>query len=316
VVTRRDTGMRRTGADRDRVAVEVLSCHAGRSSGYLLRTGEATVLVDCGPGTAAALYRAGQLDQIDAVVITHQHADHAADVVGLAYARRFPEPLDPVPLHAPAATLDVLARLDDLFAVPTLPRMGNTIAASFELLALPMDGAARAVAPGLELASFPARHAVPSAALRFTAAEVDATSEVDAGVVDATAKMDAAGVDADVVGATAEAGGVTGGAVTVAFSSDTCRCDGLLAAAAHSGLFLCEATYLDASPEELVGHGHLTPGQAGQVAADAAVGRLALTHLAHPSAHEIVAHAAGQSFDPDRIVVASAGGRLGPKIWS
>jgi ribonuclease BN (tRNA processing enzyme) len=280
--------MRRTGADR--VAVEVLSCQAGRSSGYVLRSGDVTVLVDCGPGTAMALDRMGQLDQIDAVVITHQHADHAADVVGLAYARRFPEPLPSVPLYAPAATLDVLARLDGLFAVPTLPRMGNTIAASFDLLALPMDGTVLAVAPGLELASFPARHAVPSGALRFTAKAVD----TDAG---------------------ARTEGVAGD-VTMAFSSDTCRCDGVLAAAAHSDLFLCEATYLDASPEELEGHGHLTPGQAGQMAADAAVRRLVLTHLAHPTAHETSAQDAGRTFDPDRIVVASPGGRLVPGIWS
>jgi ribonuclease BN (tRNA processing enzyme) len=165
--------------------IDILSSAGGRSSGYLLRHDDAVVLVDCGPGTAASLARSGWLERLDAVVITHEHADHVADVIGLAYARRFPEPLPRIPLLAPASALTVLRHLDDLFAVPTLPQMALTIRASFELGALGMDGGPAPVARQLQLASFPVAHAVPSAALRFSSAQQTVAFSSDTGACDA-----------------------------------------------------------------------------------------------------------------------------------
>ena len=40
----------------------------------------------------------------------------AISVNGLAFARRFPDPLPRIPLLAPASALGLLRRLDDLFA--------------------------------------------------------------------------------------------------------------------------------------------------------------------------------------------------------
>ncbi|HTZ28929.1 MAG TPA: MBL fold metallo-hydrolase [Streptosporangiaceae bacterium] len=165
--------------------IDILSSAGGRSSGYLLRHGDATVLVDCGPGTAASLARTGWLERLDAVVITHEHADHAADVIGLAYARRFPEPLPRIPLLAPPSALTALRRLDDLFAVPTLPQMAHTILASFELGTLDMDGVPTVIARQLRVSSYPVAHAVPSAALRFSSPRQTATFSSDTGVCDA-----------------------------------------------------------------------------------------------------------------------------------
>ena len=250
--------------------IEVLSSAAGRSSGYLLRHGETTVLVDCGPGTAVSLARSGWLGRLDALVITHEHADHAADVIGLAYARRFPEPLPRIPLLAPARTLDVLHRLDDLFAVPSLPQMARTIAASFDSAPLSLDGVPAAIAGPVRLASYPVAHAVPSAALRFTA-----------------------------------------GREAVTFSSDTGACDALIEAAHDVRLFLCEATYLDASPAELEHHGHLTPELAATAAADAGARRLVLTHLARADDAAAAIAAASRHFDASAITIATPGTTIG-----
>lgn len=165
--------------------IDILSSAGGRSSGYLLRHDDAAVLIDCGPGTAVSLARSGWLERLDAVVLTHEHADHAADIIGLAYARRFPDPLPRIPLLAPASALAVLRRLDDLFAVPTLPQMAHTIRASFELAALGMDGVPATVARRLQLTSYPALHAVPSAALRFSSAHQTVAFSSDTGACDA-----------------------------------------------------------------------------------------------------------------------------------
>lgn len=245
--------------------IEILSSAGGRSSGYLLRHHDATVLVDCGPGTAVSLARGGWLERLDAVVITHEHADHAADLIGLAYARRFPDPLPRIPLLAPASTLSVLRRLDDLFAVPSLPQMARTIAASFESSPLTMDGIPAAIAGPLRLASYPVAHAVPSAALKFSA-----------------------------------------GQDSVTFSSDTGACDALVEAASHTRLFLCEATYLDASPAEL-DHGHLTPELAAAAASRAGARQLVLTHLARAGDAAAAVAAASSQFDAAAITVATPG---------
>jgi ribonuclease BN (tRNA processing enzyme) len=246
--------------------IEVLSSAGGRSSGYLLRHDGTTVLVDCGPGTAVALARGGWLGQLDAVVITHQHADHAADLIGLAYARRFPDPMPRIPLLAPLSALDVLVRLDDLFAVPTLPQMAHTIATSFNPSPLSMDGTPAPIAGHLRLASYPAAHAVPSAALRFSA-----------------------------------------GQESVTFSSDTGICAALIEAARRTSLFLCEATYLDASPAELQHHGHLTPELAATTAADAGARRLVLTHLSRPADAPSAIATASRQFHAAPITVATPG---------
>jgi ribonuclease BN (tRNA processing enzyme) len=165
--------------------IDILSSAGGRSSGYLLRHDDAAVLVDCGPGTAVGLARSGWLERLDAVVVTHEHADHASDIIGLAYARRFPEPMPRIPLLAPASALTVLRRLDDLFAVPTLPQMAHTIQASFEVGTLGMDGRPAAIAQQLRLASYPAAHAVPSAALRFSSPQHTVVFSSDTGACDA-----------------------------------------------------------------------------------------------------------------------------------
>jgi len=55
------------------------------SSCYLLETGEGQVLLECGHGAAGKMLLYTQLDQIDAVVISHMHPDHFFDLVPLKY---------------------------------------------------------------------------------------------------------------------------------------------------------------------------------------------------------------------------------------
>lgn len=75
----------------------VLGCHApfpaagGACSGYLLRMGDRSVLIDCGSGVLANLenvldYRRGCLD---AVILTHLHHDHISDFWLMRYALAF-----------------------------------------------------------------------------------------------------------------------------------------------------------------------------------------------------------------------------------
>ncbi len=54
-------------------------------AGYLVEGGGTRVLVDIGPGVVAQLLQRHHPDELDAVVISHMHADHMLDLVTLRY---------------------------------------------------------------------------------------------------------------------------------------------------------------------------------------------------------------------------------------
>lgn len=247
----------------------VLYSAAGRSSGYLLEAAGRRVLVDCGPGAGAALAPHGGPEALDAVVVTHAHADHCLDLMGMGYALRCPDPLDRrLPLLLPESMTEVARRFDDLFGVPTSAAMARPIAQSFTLRPLALAGHEPVeLFPGLSLEAFPAKHAVQSAALRFTASEV-----------------------------------------VVSFSSDTTWTEPVVAAASDASLFVCEATYLEADEATLERHGHLTARLAGRLAHAAGARRLLLSHLSYPAdAAQAVADAAETYDGPGSIEVATPG---------
>lgn len=56
------------------------------TSGYLLEYGALKILLDCGSGVLSLLQNYIGLPELDAVVLSHYHADHCADVRCLQYA--------------------------------------------------------------------------------------------------------------------------------------------------------------------------------------------------------------------------------------
>jgi len=58
------------------------------TSGYLLQNGKDNILLDCGSGVLEKLQRYLDLEHIDAVVLSHYHHDHIADLGCLQYAAR------------------------------------------------------------------------------------------------------------------------------------------------------------------------------------------------------------------------------------
>ena len=62
------------------------------SSGYLITEGASTLLVDCGSGVLGRLLEHASIDAVDAIVISHMHADHYIDLIALRYGRRYGAP--------------------------------------------------------------------------------------------------------------------------------------------------------------------------------------------------------------------------------
>src|SRR3954466_9666093 len=70
----------------------------GACSGYLIEDGTSTVLLDCGNGVFSKLRRFRDYTAVDAVVISHLHADHFLDLVPFAYALTYAPRQQPAPV--------------------------------------------------------------------------------------------------------------------------------------------------------------------------------------------------------------------------
>ena len=77
----------------------VIGCSAasprpgGACSSYLVTHGAVNVLLDCGPGSLSILRQEINPRNLDAIVISHLHADHTLDLVPLAYGLIYGPPV-------------------------------------------------------------------------------------------------------------------------------------------------------------------------------------------------------------------------------
>ncbi|HEV8577478.1 MAG TPA: MBL fold metallo-hydrolase [Thermoanaerobaculia bacterium] len=82
------------------------------SSGFLLEHGAAKLWLDAGNGTFAELQRYADFTKVDALVLSHVHADHCADVYPLHVATRYGfERIRRLPLYCPPGVRETLAGL-------------------------------------------------------------------------------------------------------------------------------------------------------------------------------------------------------------
>ena len=216
----------------------------GACSGYLVEEGDARLLLDCGNGVFSKLRRYGDYTAIDAVVVSHLHADHFIDLIPFAYAltyspRQQREPIDGWPgtsspvrprLHAPRGAREVFRRITGAW------------------------GSEELIETAFDLREYDPDDTVEVGGLRITFREVPHyTTTFAVGI----------------------ASGDGGGRFT--FGADTGPADELVRFADGSDLLMLEATL--AEPETDAPRGHLTPAEAGEHGSRARVGRLVITHM-------------------------------------
>jgi ribonuclease BN (tRNA processing enzyme) len=85
----------------------------GPCSGYLVRAGNTTIVLDCGNGVLPNLQQHAVVEDLSAVVLTHIHADHCVDFYGLYVLRRFGLELSGLPVYAPEGVNKTLGVLID-----------------------------------------------------------------------------------------------------------------------------------------------------------------------------------------------------------
>ncbi|HEV2761229.1 MAG TPA: MBL fold metallo-hydrolase [Acidimicrobiales bacterium] len=91
------------------LSVTVLGCSGsypgpgGACSGYLLDDGTTRIWLDAGSGTMANLQRHIGVEQLDAIVLSHEHPDHWSDLEGWRIVWRYRlERVTGFPVYAPA----------------------------------------------------------------------------------------------------------------------------------------------------------------------------------------------------------------------
>ena len=212
----------------------------GACSGYLLEGGGRKIMLEAGSGTLGRLMEHTDFYLLDAVIVTHLHHDHYLDLFQLRHGIE-------------AARRD--GRRDiplDLYIPENPPDEYNLLRGykqAFNVLGIDSLGesaitggfaAKRLELDGLSILFVPMNHLIPGYAVSFQ-----------------------------------ESGG---GAARLVFSGDTAPTAQLAALAQGADLFLCEASGLNKDLAYMA-NAHCTAGQAGELARDAGVGELLLTHF-------------------------------------
>lgn len=226
-------------------------------SGYLVGDARTRLLLDCGPGVIPVLRSVEDYARVDAIVLSHMHPDHYLDLVPYAYGLMMDEIVSGVertiPLYLPPSGAVQLGSLD--------AALGH---AGWDL---PDDDGA---APGY--ASFVRRFRRAGGLLPaiFAAREYSPANELRLGDFRLSFRP---------VDHTVKAFGtrVRHGDSVLAYSGDTRVCPELVALAEGADVLLCDAT-VSRSDNTTFG-GHMSAAEAGQLAANAGVKRLVLTHV-------------------------------------
>jgi ribonuclease Z len=294
-------------------------------NGYFLRWDDEGLLFDPGEGTQRQMLFAGvAASQVTRICITHFHGDHCLGLPGVLARMSLDRVRHPVEVCYPAGSREVFGRLRhaSLFRDVADLRERRVRGAEAVIGTSPFLLEARALS-----------HSVPTVGYRLT--EPDgrrmlpdklATLGITGpgiGRLQREGRLDAAGRTVTVEQVSAPRPGQS-----FAFIMDTRLCDAAFALADRADMVICEATFADADAALARDYGHLTAGQAGQIAAQAGARLLVLTHFSQryehgPDGGQRLAGEAAAAFggevvlahDLDRIPMparrAAAGTRLG-----
>ncbi|MDR7302992.1 MBL fold metallo-hydrolase [Haloactinomyces albus] len=141
------------------------------ASGYLVEAGDTRIVLDLGNGTLGMLQRFADPFLLDALLLSHLHPDHCADVGALTVMRRYhpAPPYEPtqrrLPVLAPPEAPD---RLAALYAPSAAERAETDLSDVYEFRELP-------VAPvrigSFEVRAIPMTHVCPTWGFRVTAGD-------------------------------------------------------------------------------------------------------------------------------------------------
>ena len=216
----------------------------GACSGYLIEQDGFRLLLDCGNGVFSKLRRFVDYVDVDAVVISHLHADHFLDLVPFAYALTYAPRQQPVPVGGYPGTDN-----------PARPRLIAPRGADETFRRLTASwGSPELIVSAFAIEEYDADSTVEVGPLRARFGEVPHFTTTYA--IDFTS---------------------TEGSGRFTYGADCRPGDELVEIARDTDLLLVEATL--PRPERTGVRGHMTPAEAGDHARRAGAGRVVLTHI-------------------------------------
>ncbi|MEX0620646.1 MAG: MBL fold metallo-hydrolase [Solirubrobacterales bacterium] len=215
----------------------------GACSGHLVSSGGTEILLDCGNGVFGKLRQYSDYVDVDAVFISHLHADHFLDLVPFAFGLTFSprqqaEPVGEWPgtgsaarplLFGPAGAREALRKVCGIWGMHTL------VEDAFDFREY--DPAEQIEVNGLNVSFCEVPHFIETFAMEVT----------------------------DPVGS------------RLTYGADCRPNEALVEFASDTDLLIAEATL--ATPEPPGEGGHMTPVEAGEQASAAGAARLLLTHI-------------------------------------
>ena len=232
----------------------------GACSGYLIQSGDTNVLLDCGNGVFGKLRERLDYTEVDAVLLSHLHADHWLDLVPYSYALTYAPKQQPVPVHTWPGT-----------DTPARPR----------LIAPPgATGVFRQV-----VGAWGNEDLIENA---FALEEYGPGASVEVEGIKASFHPVPHFIDTFAVNVTAEGG------AKLSYSADTRPGDEIVEVARDADLLLIEATL--PRPERTGVRGHLTPEEAGDHARRAGAKRVVITHISDELGDEWAREEAARAF--------------------
>jgi ribonuclease Z len=238
----------------------------------LLRAGGERILFDCGEGTQQQLLRSIGLPDVGAIFITHFHLDHWLGVLGIIKTFDLRGRERPLAIYGPPGLRSLLGTMR-----PVIGRTG------YSLDIVELEPYEEIRFGTLLISPFPVHHRIEAFGYAFVEDERPGRFDVEAarslGIVDGPdfGRLQRGeivnGVRPEQVMGDTRAGR------RIVISGDTAPCQAVEVLAHDADLLVHEATFMEDERARARDTGHSTARQAAEIARDAEVRLLALTHL-------------------------------------
>jgi ribonuclease Z len=246
-------------------------------SSMLLRSQRDVVLIDCGEGTQISWrYSGWGFRDVEAIALTHLHADHVAGIAGVLFMIAHSNRTEPLTIFGPRGTYQVVQALT--IVVPKLP---------FTVQIIELDGGESHTLPdGLELRALQVDHRMSCLAYSFARQRAPKFDVERARAFDIPVTLWStlqSGETVDVDGRIFIPDQVLGKprrGLKVGFVTDTRVTPEIPDFVRNADLLICEGTYGDPELRERARQrGHMVFDEAATIARAADVRQLILTHF-------------------------------------
>jgi ribonuclease Z len=241
--------------------------------GVLMRRGGDRLLFDCGEGTQRQLLRTVGLPDVEAVYLTHLHADHWLGLPGMLKSFDLRDRDAPLAVYGPPGTAELMRAMRVVYG-----RLGYP----FGVVELEAGESVRY--DGYEVGAFNVRHR-GAQAFGYAIEEDERPGRFDDALATELGVPFGPGRGLLMRGETVngvrpeQVIGPSRPGRRIVLSGDTAPCEMVRAAAFRADVLVHEATFTEEERERARETGHSTARQAAEIAREAEVRLLALTHV-------------------------------------